>query len=131
MAFTLIRPRSTGWWDITGRVQVPTAGQILVMREGNVVWLDYRDFAPSPTETVSSIVLSGVLPVGLRPPREVSAPLGPRVYDATNEIKGSTRVYVAGNLAFYRVNAGAVARGITSFPTEQAMITTVPGGVKL
>lgn len=130
MAFKLIRPRSTGWWDITSRVQVAVSGQILVMREQSTVWLDFRDFVPS-TETVSSLFLADVLPPGFRPPRDVSVPLGPRVHDAANEVKGSVRVYLAGNLALYRVNAGALVRGINSFPTMQAFPSTVQGGVKL
>lgn len=130
MSFKLIRPRSTGWWDITSRVQVPSSGQILVMREQDTVWLDFRDFVPS-IEAASSIVLSGVLPPGFRPPREVSVPLGPRVFNAANEVKGSVRVYLAGNLAFYRVNAGALVRGINSFPTSDAFTPTAQGGVKL
>lgn len=125
------KPRSTGWWDITGRVQVPVTGQILVMRDQATVWLDLRDFAPSPTETVGSIVLTGVLPPGLRPPRDAQPPLGPRVHDAANEIKGAVRVYPAGNLAFYRVNAGSVARGMVAFPTDEPFPSTLPGGVKL
>ena len=116
----------SGWRDITSRVEVPVTGQILVMRDGDTIWVDFRDFAPS-AEAVSSIVLSNVLPDGFKPPREMSLPLGPRVFDAANEIKGSVRVYLAGNLAFYRVAAGAVARGIGSFPAGQVPPTTLPG----
>lgn len=117
--------RSTGWRNITANV-AGVGGTLLVLREGNTVWLDFQSLIPSATAQ-SSLVIPGVIPAGFRPPRDAQLPLGPRVFDSADEIKGSVRVYPTGQIALYRVPANGFARGVVSFRCSETWPATLPG----
>lgn len=126
MGFTLIRPRSTGRWDITGLMTGVTSGQLIVEREGDTVWLDFQTLIAAAQGT-SHAAWRGLLPVGMRPPTSyVDLALPQR---AAADTKGPMRVDAYGGIDVY-AHTGAI-RGLVSFRTKQGIITTVPGGVKL
>ncbi|MDO5663008.1 MAG: hypothetical protein Q4G40_09955 [Brachybacterium sp.] len=112
------------WRDITPAGTV--SGRLLVMRDGQTIWLDPQDWVPSATAQ-SSMILEGVLPDGLRPVRSHELALAPRVHDAVSETKGAIRVYPTGSVALYRVPAGGTVRGLVAFPTAQDFPATDPG----
>ena len=129
MPFNLIRPRSTGRWDFTAAMNAiapVTSGQFIVEREGDTVWLDFQNLVAAPQGT-SHASWRGLLPVGMRPPTTyVDLALPQR---ASADTKGPMRVDVYGGIDVYS-HTGTI-RGLVAFRTRQAMITTVPGGVKL
>lgn len=129
MPFKLIRPRSTGRWDLTAAMNAiapVTSGAFIVEREGDTVWLDFQSLVAAAQGT-SHAAWRGLLPVGMRPPTTyVDVALPQR---AAADTKGPMRVDVYGGIDVYN-HAGTI-RGLVSFRTTQAMISTVPGGVKL
>ena len=118
--------RSTGWRNITTRFTGAAGGSLLLLREGNTVWMDFQSLVVSTTDQ-SSMTVADVLPAGFRPPRDAQVPLGPRVYDAANELKGSVRVYPTGAMSFYRVPGNGWARGVVSFRCSEPWPATLPG----
>lgn len=129
MPFHLIRPRSTGRWDLTAvmnAIAPVTSGSFIVEREGDAVWLDFQNLVAVAQGTPHA-AFRGLLPVGMRPPTSyVDLALPQR---ASADTKGPMRVDVYGGIDIY--NHTGTIRGLVSFRTRQAMITTVPGGVKL
>lgn len=126
MVFTLIRSRSTGRWDITGLMAGITGGQLIVEREGDTVWLDFQTLVAAAQGTTHA-AWRGLLPVGMRPlTTYVDLALPQR---SSADTKGPMRVDIYGGIDVYS-HTGAI-RGLVAFRTRQAMITTVPGGVKL
>lgn len=126
MPFRLIRPRSTGRWDITPSMNGIVSGQLIVERDGDTVWLDFQTLVAEPQGT-SHAAWRGLLPVGMRPPTTyVDLALPQR---ASADTKGPMRVDRYGGIDVYN-HTGAI-RGLVSFRTIQAMLATVAGGVKL
>lgn len=129
MPFTLIRPRSTGRWDLTAAMNAIapiSSGQFIVEREGDTVWLDFQELDAAPQGT-SFALWENLLPAGLRPPTPYVGLGFPRRSAA--DTAGPCRISRGGQVVVY-AHTGTI-RGLVSFRTSQAMISTVPGGVKL
>ena len=133
MPFHLIRPRTTGRWDLTAAMDAiapVTSGQFIVEREGDTVWMDFRTLVAEPQGTTHA-AWRGLLPVGMRPPASASLnytdlALPQRTSD---DSAGPVRVDIYGGIDVYR-HTGPI-RGLVAFRTIQPMIASVPGGVRL
>lgn len=133
MVFTLIRPRSTGRWDITAAMHAINpieSGQLIVEREGDTVWMDFQTLV-AESQGTSHVAWGGLLPVGMRPPQSATSNYTDLVLPqrASGDTTGPMRVSIYGGIDVYG-HAGPI-RGLVPFRTIQPMISTVPGGVKL
>lgn len=111
--------RATTPLDITSTIPTATAGNLLIWRDGNTVWMHFKNLVVSDVERPDMINYN-VIPVGFRPLDSFELPLGPRVFGSTNEVNGSARIYGT-TLVLYRVPAGGFVRGLVSFPTNDPM----------
>lgn len=116
-------PAMMPWHDITPLLTGITSGQLLVMREGGTVWLDFQDLVAAAQGSQSYAQWNNILPPGLRPARTYTdLALAQR---SSSDTAGSLRVDRYGGLTVYR-HAGVI-RGLVALRTEQPLPATFPG----
>lgn len=108
----------------------PVSGNLYIERRGDVVWLHMDGLVLTSTEFASRLY-SNVIADGFKTIAPIELPSAPRVIptdppgtsdDADTSIRTYNHV-----LGFYRIRAGMAIRGLVSWPTNQAIPTTLPG----
>lgn len=99
----------------------PVSGNLYIERRGDTVWLHMDTLVLA---TTSDAIYSGVIPTGFQitTPAEIAA-----AQRSALDAKGGIRTY-GGSLGFYYLGqAAGPFRGMVSWPTNQAIPTTLPG----
>lgn len=122
----------SGRRNITARLDpAPVSGNLYIERRGDTVWLHMDALVLTATGFAANLY-SGVIAPGFQAAVPIEAPTSPRIVQSLDypeskpDVDTNIRTYNQ-VLGFYRVRAGAVVRGMTSWPTNQAIPTTLPG----
>ena len=109
----------------------PVSGNLYIERRGDTVWLHMDALVLSATGFAANLY-NGVIASGFQATVPIEAPTSPRIVqsldypEANPDVDTNIRTYNQ-VLGFYRVRPGATVRGMTSWPTNQAIPTTLPG----
>lgn len=130
----------SGWRDITALVPATVAsGKVRLMRTGKTVWIDFEalQLQAPPSGTWHS--WNALLPAGFRPARSLYAAIAPTWsrnatggQNAPNWAMGPLRADLSGRVIVYDArDADSTTvypiQGITSFPTPDAIPSSLPG----